>query len=203
MKKANLIGRKYGRLTVMEFSHSNKGAIWKCRCECGNMTYAKTAALKNGHKKSCGCLCDETRVEVSTKHGLCHTPTYTTWDSMIQRCNNPNNENYHRYGGRGISVCDRWLKFENFIEDIGLRPPRFTLDRIDNDKGYFKENCRWISQKRQSNNTSRNVKITYDGETHSLSEWAEKLHIHKGTLRNRIFRSQWPVEKAFFKEVLR
>lgn len=103
----------------------------------------------------------------------------------------------------GINVCDKWLKFEGFVEEMGLRPPKFTLDRIDNDKGYFKENCRWVTQKKQANNTSRNVNITYNGETHTVSEWAEKLNISRSTLNNRLFRSKWTIEKSLTRRVIK
>ena len=199
----DITGQRFSRLIVIKFSHSDKGMMWECKCDCGNTVVVKGTQLRNGHTKSCGCYQHDKRMENFTKHNLCNTPTYTTWDSMIQRCTNHNNTNYPRYGGRGITVCDKWLSFEGFIEEMGLRPPKFTLDRIDYNKGYYKENCRWISMKRQANNTSKNVNITYNGETHTVSEWAEKLHINRNTLNNRLFRSKWSVKDAFTKEVAR
>ena len=201
MAIVDITGNKYNRLTVISFSHSNKGTFWNVKCDCGNELKVNGAMLKNGHTKSCGCYRKEKLVNRTTKHKLCNTPTYTTWDSMIQRCSNKHNQNYHRYGERGIKVCDKWLKFECFIEEMGLRPPSFTLDRIDNNKGYYKENCRWVNQKMQANNTSKNVNITYNGETHTVSEWAEKLNISRSTLNNRLFRSKWTIEKSLTRRV--
>lgn len=122
-------------------------------------------------------------------------PEYTIWGEMKARCLNKNRENY---GGRGITVCSRWLRFEEFIKDMGTRPSKnHSIDRIDNDKGYFKENCKWATWKEQSRNKRNNVNITYQGKTQCLPDWAEELGISKSTLQSRINRSNWPIERAF------
>ena len=194
----DLTGMKFNRLTVVSFLYKNKtNYYWNCVCECGNNVVVQRGALKSGHAKSCGCYGKEKLIERLTTHNLCDTPTYRTWDSMIQRCTNKKHKNYYLYGEKGITVCERWFDFQNFIEDMGLRPPNLTLDRKNGSDGYYKDNCRWITVKRQANNTKTNVNITYNGKTQSLSMWAEELGIHRGTLNNRLFRSKWTVEKSF------
>lgn len=123
------------------------------------------------------------------------TPTYTAWDSMLQRCTNENQKHYNNYGGRGIGVCDRWLLFKNFIEDMGLRPFGLSLDRIDNSKGYYKENCRWADKKTQQRNMRTNHLITFQGQTKTLAEWAEIKKMGYSTLQTRLWRG-WTIERA-------
>ena len=135
-----------------------------------------------------------------TTHKMSYTSTYKTWESMKQRCLNPKYTGYKNYGGRGIKVCDRWLKFENFYKDIGKRPNNRTIDRIDNNKGYYKENCRWANKTTQVNNRRDNRLIKYKGETKTLPEWARFYEINLNTLKWRIY-SGWEVEKAFTKPI--
>lgn len=123
------------------------------------------------------------------------TPTYNTWRSMRLRCSNEKHISYSKYGGSGISVCDRWNNFNNFLDDMGIRPIGKTLDRINNKGDYYKENCRWSSLSDQQNNKSNNVNITINGETLSVTRWAEKLKIDKHLIFNRIKRG-WNPEKA-------
>lgn len=122
--------------------------------------------------------------------------TYTSWRSMIQRCTNPNNEQYVNYGERGIKVCERWLKFENFLEDMGKRPPGCTIDRIDNDQGYSQKNCQWATSEQQQRNRRDNLYLTYNKKTQLLTEWAEEYKISHGTLWTRVYRLGWSTEKA-------
>ena len=198
----SLEGKKFSRLTVVSLNRIENGVkIWNCTCRCGNKTQANTASLNNGHKKSCGCLQTDTRAMGT--HNMTYTKTYKTWGSMIQRCTNPHHRNYRLYGGRGITICDKWLNFAGFFEDMGVRPNGLTLDRIDGDKGYFKENCRWATPKEQTNNTSRNVLITCYEKTHSVSEWSRILGINKKTLWNRLFRSKLTPKEAFERKILR
>lgn len=125
---------------------------WLCLCSCGNLRIVRLANIKNGHSTSCGCKL----IGSLTKHG--HTPrgsrtrTYITWSNMIQRCTYPDNDNYHRYGGRGISICQRWIMYENFLSDMGLRPKGKTLDRINNNGNYEPSNCKWSTPKEQAQN---------------------------------------------------
>lgn len=121
---------------------------------------------------------------------------YSTWQSMMVRCYNQKGVSYPLYGGRGIKVCKRWHKFENFYKDMGNKPgPKYSIDRIDNSKGYNKKNCRWATQKEQCNNTRKNVTFNYNGKTQNMGEWASELGISKVTIHYRL-KSGWSVEKA-------
>lgn len=122
------------------------------------------------------------------------SPTYKTWQAMIQRCTNPNFTTYYHYGAKGITVYKHWTKFENFLADMGERPLGTTIDRIDNKKGYAPRNCRWATYKEQGQNQKRNRLITFRGEVHCLSEWARRLGINASTLDTRL--KKWPIEKA-------
>jgi len=125
-----------------------------------------------------------------------NSPTYAIYQNIKQRCHNIHSESYSKYGGRGIKVCDRWLEsFENFYEDMGAKPEGKSVDRIDNNKGYCKENCRWATPKEQSRNTRRNVVIEHKGVSKTLAEWAEDSHVHYGTFVSRIRRG-WDIEEA-------
>lgn len=130
-------------------------------------------------------------------HGMSFTPTYGSWETMIRRCNNKNDGSYPRYGGRGIAVCERWLKFDNFLFDMGERPEGMTLDRIDSNGHYEPGNCRWATPKQQQRNTSRNHMVSAFGETRPVSAWVEdaRCRVIDVTLRARL-RASWEPEKA-------
>jgi hypothetical protein len=153
-KRLKLSGKRFGRLLVIREVGQNKhkAVLWECVCDCGNTIIAIGGNLRIGCTNSCGCIKNETTGNLNKTHGMAGTPTHGTWKHIIQRCTNLNSKDYKDYGGRGITVCERWLSFENFLEDMGLKPKRFSIDRIDNDRGYFKENCRWASQTIQSRN---------------------------------------------------
>ena len=161
-KKLNLTNKKFGRLTAIENTGkrgSNNRFIWLCKCECGKYKEVNSKDLLRKHTKSCGCLNNEKRTQTgkSTKtHGhTCdrkQTLTYNSWMSMKYRCLNPKQKGYEYWGGRGITICERWMKFENFLEDMGERPEGMTLDRIDNDGNYEHSNCKWSTLKEQNNN---------------------------------------------------
>ena len=199
-----MIGQKFHRLTVIERAEStpgNRGKRWLCQCECGNQTIARNDLLKSGRFKSCGCYRNEkssVRIKlINTTHGMSNSVEYKTWVQMILRCNNKNNNSYNNYGGRGIKVCDRWINsFENFYEDMGKRLDGMSIDRIDVNGDYCPENCRWASMKIQSNNKRSNKYIKYNGETKTLSEWAEYFNMSKQKLWQRLIRDNLSFEEA-------
>jgi len=131
--------------------------------------------------------------------GLEGTRFYRIWEGIKRRCQNPNQLNYSRYGARGINVCDKWQSFKGFYEDMYLSyKDELQIDRIDNDKGYFKENCRWVTLREQANNTNRNRYIEFKGIRDTVANWADYFGIKYGTFWRRIYMLGWPIEKALF-----
>lgn len=205
----NLVGQKFGRLVVLrrEGSDKHQKSTWFCECECGNTKVVSRQCLKIGKTKSCGCLDKEHReafVRQNTKHGKTDTVEFYTWKRLFQRCYNKNSEYYYLYGGKGIGVCDRWNpkkggSFQNFYDDMGLRPKDLTsIERIDSNKNYSPENCRWANYKEQSRNTSQNNKLTINGETKVLSDWVKVSPVTKGTIVHRINKLGWDNHSAVF-----
>lgn len=182
----DITGQTFNRLTAIA---RVKGRRWRFRCECGEEIVQDSAPVKNGNTKSCGCLSREITISRSTKHGFasrdCRHPLYDLWVGMKSRCLNPNHVAYPRYGGAGITVCDRWLSFSNFVSDMGPRPTGASLDRINGLKGYEPTNCRWANRTEQSENTCRNQYLEVDGERLTVSQWARKLGVDQRTLNRR------------------
>lgn len=189
-KIINLIGQKFGRLEVVSKDGSKQGRVyWNCRCECGNDTTASTTQLKSGNTKSCGCLRSESMSESSRTHGLSKTRFYRIWINMKRRCYDEKDNQYHNYGGRGIKVSEEWLTFENFMNDMYNSYIEFekehgknsaSLDRLDSDKDYNKDNCRWATDLEQARNRKDNISVVVDGvEYATLSELAEAYNISK------------------------
>jgi Fic family protein len=147
-----------------------------------------SSSLVSGNTQSCGCYGKSLKRPGNVKHLNSKTKEYNTWAALKDRCYNSKNKAFKRYGGRGIIVCDRWLEsFANFLEDMGRKPtPKHSIDRIDNDGNYEPSNCRWATQDEQTNNTSRNVFFSYQGETKSLKEWSKLTSTEYSTLRIRI-----------------
>lgn len=201
----SLVGMVFGRLRVVRRA-SSKGAhstYWECECSCGNTAVTRTAHLLNEKTRSCGCLTRENNG--GWKHGGAHSATYKAWQSIISRCTNPNDAvSFSRYGGRGITVCDRWLhSFENFRADMGDRPsPEYSIDRIDNDGNYEPGNCRWATRTQQARNRRSCRLIQYNGITATLADWADRLGLPKQVLYNRI-RKGWSEERALLEPVMR
>ena len=175
--RADIIGLVFGRLKVIDFSHSTNNAFWKCKCECGNEKIIRGSNLTSGQTTSCGCYVKENSKKVNTKHGMINSNTYYSWTGMLARCNNENVPNYKNYGGRGITVCDRWREFTNFLKDMGERPNGLTLDRKDVNGNYEPDNCKWSTNIEQHNNTRRSLYLTMNGETMTAAEWARKLNM--------------------------
>jgi len=203
-KFIDLTGKRFGRLVIIQRVDNNKwrNIRWLCLCDCGNKKIVRIDHLKSGATKSCGCLrieATKNRNVKNAKHG--HTRggkpslTYASWKSINERCANPNNRYYDCYGGRGIKVCERWMKFENFLEDMGEVPERYQIDRIDNNENYCKENCRWATPKQNSRNKRNNRLITHKGKTRCLAEWAEEFSINYRTLQWRLYHD-WSIAKA-------
>ena len=173
-------------MAIQENGRARSGdVVWLCKCDCGNEINVPASSLKTGNTKSCGCYRVDIACKRFTKHGMKHTPIYTVWCLMIQRCTDPNATNYKNYGGRGITVCEEWKDFSKFYEDMGDIPPGMTLDRKDNDGNYCKENCRWASYLTQENNKRNNIVITFHGQTKTLSQWARSSGINYHTLYSR------------------
>lgn len=185
-------GQTFGKLTVIKllgYRENSTSSHWLCECECGNTCETTVEKLRIGHVKSCGCF----RREKRTTHGRHGTPEYNSWFAMKQRCSNPKTKLFHRYGGRGIKVCESWdAAFSTFLADMGPKPsPKHSIERKDNNGMYCKENCRWATPSEQCSNTRRNRMITADGETMTIAQWARKTGIHFGTITNRL-NSGWP-----------
>lgn len=156
--KMELAGKRFGKLIVVsENGRSNdQRVIWNCLCDCGKLTTVRSTHLKRGTIKSCGCLRNETSKRINTTHGKSKTAEYEVWGGMIKRCRNEKSTGYPDYGGRGITVCDRWNDFENFLEDMGLRPSPFhSIERKDVNGNYEPENCKWATKTEQSRNTRK------------------------------------------------
>jgi len=191
----------YGRFTVIGFAEKGIPSYWFCKCECGNITKISTPNIQSGHTKSCGCLNKEVVSALKTKHGHANkgnaTVEYSTWQRMISRCCNSLNSGYNDYGGRGITVCERWQKFENFLADMGQRPSKeYSIDRIDVNGNYCPENCRWATPKEQANNKRSNRLLGFNGIVMNMTQWAEKLGVNMKTIHDRIDRYGWTIEKT-------
>ena len=199
--KLDLRGKKFGRLVVLEDSRKRKSrrVLWNCICDCGNKVRISSKCLRNGHSQSCGCLKLEILIKRTTKHGhgraRKQTATYRSWLGMKTRCLNPKVECYKHYGGRGITICERWMKFENFLEDMGEKPKDLTIERLNNKDGYSPENCIWATMEIQTRNKRNNRFITFNGESHILPDWAKITGLKRETISRRIARG-WTIEKA-------
>ena len=213
-KLIDLTGQVYERLTVIKrvddyISPSGSRKVqWLCKCECGKEVIATGNNLKNGNSKSCGCYNRELLLKMNLTHNASNTRLYHIWTCMKDRCYNPKNKKYKDYGGRGIIICDEWINdfeaFANWAYDNGyvenVSRGECTIDRIDVNGNYCQQNCRWVNQKVQTNNKRNNHYITYNGETHTVTEWNNILGYKKGVLSRRIF-SGWSIEDAFTKPV--
>lgn len=197
----NLVGKKFNRLTVLkEVSRRGYNRRWLCKCDCGKELICYQSALKALIQKSCGCY----KLERMLTHGMSGgknrkiSREYKTWQCMKERCLNPKAPNYWRYGGKGILVCKRWLDFNKFFLDMGKCPKSHLLDRIDNEKGYSKSNCRWASYITSSNNRRNTVFVLFKNQTKPLADWCRALNLKRDTVYMRL-KAGWTVEEAFQK----
>ena len=199
-KFIDLTGQRFGRLTVIERAENSKHkkARWKCLCDCGGVIVVEALLLKQEKTKSCGCYRREyARTHHPTRiiHGEYNTRLYILWSRMRARCHDSKNI---RYGGRGIAVCEEWeASFEAF-RDWALAngyQDDLSIDRKDNDGPYSPDNCRWATAKEQANNRSSNTVITYNNESHTISEWSEIIGVRSDTLRLRL-KAGWSIEEA-------
>lgn len=193
-------GTKLGKLTAIQFVRSTpKTQIWLFKCDCGNFKEAKKHEFLRVWPRSCGCA------PKKAKHGMTRkifsnrsSPTYNSWSSMNVRCFNKKVKDYIRYGGRGITVCDRWKDFSLFLEDMGERPPNTSLERINNNGNYEPSNCKWGSMREQSRNKRNSKTVIYYGkkmDTTDLLRYAT-VEMNRRTLLSRIFYLKWSVRRA-------
>lgn len=210
-KYIDITGQKFGKLTVIKRveNHITTGGqtkvMWLCRCDClGENSEITTNSqnLRNGRTKSCGCVSSRNTIgERSKTHGMAGTTLYAAWEAIKQRCENPNSSSYHRYGAIGRKMYKEWYEsYEAFYDYVSKLPnfgeKGYTLDRIDNTKGYEPNNVRWADKITQSNNRRNNHYIEYNGKKQSLSQWAREYSMPFSTLSQRLNKYHWSFEKA-------
>lgn len=193
--KIDYSGQRFHQLLVVKFSHiKNKKTYWCCRCDCGKEVTYRIDWLTHGGYKSCGCI----------RHHMRRSRFYNIWSGIVTRCFNPKMDRYADYGGRGLTLAKRWVDFKNFRDDMldsyvnhvslfGSHDT--TIERVNNDKGYSKQNCMWVTRKQQARNKRTSRLVTFKGETLCVAEWSERLNINYGTLISRLKRG-WSVKRA-------
>jgi hypothetical protein len=212
MKKidiTNFIGTKHNRLTILKEVEPilyKKGIARRvlCKCDCGEEKVIDFNSIRTSKSKSCGCLSKETSTKLHTTHGLAmlsagvRHPDYSIWIKMKSRCLNSNDKSYNNYGGRGIKVCKAWQEsFVSFIDDMGWRPNnKYSIERIDYNKDYCPENCKWILKSEQTKNCRRVKLIAYNGKEHCLTDLCKLLNLPYSTMRHRVYDLGIPFEEA-------
>lgn len=198
----DMTGKVFGKLSVLSMAgRDNQGAVaWLCQCECGEQRTVAGTGLRAGRNKSCGCASPKfTAKHGRITHKMSGSRTFNIWSGMHNRCSPlSTGKNRRLYYGKGIRVDDRWSDFMAFIEDMGLAPPGLSIDRIDGEKGYTKENCRWATCKTQANNTTRNRLLEHKGATKTVAEWAEETGIKPNTIIYRLRRG-WDASRCLEK----
>lgn len=210
MRKINfdITGVRFGRLLIT-CRHSKPGlrggVVWKAKCDCGNTAFVRTGNVLSGATKSCGCFRRENtwKIHGESRNGKT-TPEYRAYHNMTSRCTLKTNPAWERYGGRGITVCDRWLhSYKNFLEDMGRKPSqRHSMERKDNSKGYSPENCEWATLKQQANNKRNTLLIRYGRETKCFEDWCRHFGVNVGTAYFRLQRGV-PFLAAMSKEKMK
>ncbi len=199
-RKDIIPGEIFGRLTIVrEVAQRGWKRFAECLCTCGTRVVVEMVKLRSGHTKSCRCWKLERTGDAHRTHGRTNTPEYRIWCDIKKRCTNPRSKSWPDYGGRGITMCWRWLhSFEAFLADMGLRPsPQHTIERLDNDLGYSPLNCVWVIRAEQMRNMSTNYRITFEGRTQCLAAWAEELKVPAERIWNRLYNLHWSVKDAF------
>ena len=211
MARANdiLVGAKSHMLVVTGHTRREKKRFPNgapavvCRCDCGAETVVHNSLFRSGRAKSCGCLKRNVLGSLSRTHGASNSRvkgyqnrTYGIWQAMRDRCSNPNRKDWPHYGGKGISVCERWGAYENFVVDMGEAPPELTLHRVDNAKGYSPDNCIWATRLTQAQETVRTRYVAVDGIKRPAIVVARENGIPKGTYNQRLYVLGWPIERA-------
>lgn len=202
MDKSLCVGKRIGRLIITgrDMLIKSGRSYYKCLCICGNTKSIRMDHLVKAETNSCGCIQREAIIKTARRHGMSHTATFWTWTRMKGRCSNKKNSSFRNYGGRGIKVCERWHKFENFYEDMGDKPINKSIDRINNNGNYEPSNCRWADNYQQTNNRRFNVVLEFNGEKMTVSNWARHIDINAKSLYNRIHLG-WPTERILTEPV--
>lgn len=196
MRFKDLTGKKFGRWTAISPIKNKYGRFsWKCICDCGEVRTIGGTELSQGNSTSCGCLRKERFTKFATKHGYAVpgsvSKEYRVWCSMKRRCYSKKDKSYPRYGGRGITVCDRWKdSFQNFIDDMGDCPPKMSIERKNNSQGYSPKNCEWADAVAQANNKRNNRIVTINGKAMTVAQWARSIGIKLGTAHMRLYRER-------------
>jgi hypothetical protein len=191
----DITGQRFGRLLVLRRAGlKNHNFQWECACDCGAVRIVDGGNLRSGRTRGCSKHYPKTRPRKVPAKG--RPKDYGIWWRMVERCRNPKSRDFPAYGGRGITVCERWQKFVNFTADMGPRPAGLSIDRIDNNKGYEPDNCRWATPTEQANNTRSNRILTAFGKSMTIAQWERELGLAPGILDQRIRVLRWPTEKA-------
>src|SRR6185369_616312 len=195
----DMTGETFNNWDVLKLDGpKHKGTYWWCRCKlCGSVKSIFGESIRTGMSKSCGC----DRQGINIKHGQTGSPTYKVWLQMRRRCDDPKNVRYARYGGRGITYCERWKIYKNFLADMGEKPDGYQIERIDNDGNYEPNNCKWVPRKEQQRNTSRSHFVTFKGERLPIATWAERTGIPARVIFNRLGKLHWSVEATLTKHL--
>lgn len=201
----DLTGLRVGRLVVQKFigkrvmGDGRWRYCWNCQCDCGNTVSIISGSLKSGATKSCGCLRKQAIGIRSSTHRMTKSPEFSAWSAMWNRCTKPNTSNYKNYGGRGITVCERWRKFEHFFEDMGARPATAnSIERCDNNGDYEPNNCRWATWKEQGRNRRTNHLVVFENKTLCIKEWSDLVGISPRAIYGRL-KVGWSIEDALTK----